>query len=834
MPGTVLASRYRIVALLGRGGMGEVYRADDLTLRQTVALKFLPGDLAADADRLTRFRNEVRTAREVAHPNVCRVYDIGEADGLQFLSMEYVTGEDLASLLRRIGRLPRDKGIEIARQICAGLHAAHERGVAHRDLKPENVMIDERGDVRLADFGLAGAADRPGKGIAGTPAYMAPELFDGRAGGIRADIYALGLVIYEIFTGQRMFTSRSFAELARDHRERPPSSASQVVPDIDSSIDTVIQRCLSKDPDARPSSALAVAAALPGGDPLAAALARGETPSPALVASAGGEGMVAPPVLIASLLFVIAGIVVFAWASAFTHLLSVAPLPRSPDVLRDRANAVVRDLGYGTPPIDSASGFMLSNFVMHMIEQAKAGWPWSDAAAGRPSAVLFWYRQSPAPLTATRFWSGGRIDAGDPLPPVSGMIALQLDAHGRLQTFVAVPDREQPPTKPDEIPWHRLFTAAGLDEKQFTSVEPDVTPPVFADRRAAWEGVYPENPSVRIRLDAASAFGRPVYFSLREPWTASGLMPTDMPTVQGAVWAMLMFLLLGITGALLAIRNLRLGRVDLAGATRLATVLFLLHVMASALTADYPYGGSELITLVTLLIAEALFLSALVWVGYAALEPHVRRRWPEALISWARLISGRWRDPRVGRDVLIGVTTGVAILLCIEAADQINIRLGLMSSLSVTTPEMLDGWRFLIGGLLDRPIDAVLISFALLLLLLVTTLFVRSRKLAMAIVVAVFLGPQLIGGRLPVATIVVGVAVITAAVVMLSRVGVLPLIVSLISAPALDDQPLPLGLSVWFAPFGWFAAACVVALACYAFYVALAGRPLSAGSLLDD
>ena len=477
---------------------------------------------------------------------------------------------------------------------------------------------------------------------------------------------------------------------------------------------------------------------------------------------------------------------------------------------------------------------MLSNFVMHMIEQAKAGWPWTDAAAGRPSAVLFWYRQSPAPLTATRFWSGGRIDAGDPLPPVSGMIALQLDAHGRLQTFVAVPDREQPPKKPDEIPWHRLFTAAGLDEKQFTSVEPDVTPPVFADRRAAWEGVYPENPSVRIRLDAASAFGRPVYFSLREPWTASGLMPTDMPSVQSAVWAMLMFLLLGITGALLAIRNLRLGRVDLAGATRLATVLFLLRVIASALTADYPYGGLELITLVTLLIAEALFLSALVWVGYAALEPHVRRRWPEALISWARLISGRWRDPRVGRDVLIGVTTAVGILLCIEAADQINIRLGLMSSLSVTTPEMLDGWRFLIGGLLDRPIDAVLISFALLLLLLVTTLFVRSRKLAMAIVVAAFLGPQLIGGRLPVATIVVGVAVIATAVVMLWRVGVLPLIVSLISAPALDDQPLPLGLSVWFAPFGWFAAACVVALACYGFYVALAGRPLSAGSLLDD
>jgi serine/threonine-protein kinase len=819
------------VALLGRGGMGEVYRADDLTLGQTVALKFLPRGLTSDADRLARFRNEVRTAREVSHPNVCRVYDIGEADGLPFLSMEYVTGEDLASLLRRIGRLPRDKGIEIARQICAGLHAAHERGVAHRDLKPENVMIDERGDVRLADFGLAGAADRPDKGIAGTPAYMAPELFDGRATGTRADIYALGLVLYEVFTGRRMFADQSFAELAQAHRQRPPSSVSQIVPEIDRSIDGVIQQCVSKDPDRRPSSALAVAAALPGGDPLTAALARGETPSPALVASAGGEGMVRPSILVASLAFVVAGIVVFAWASASTHLLSVASLPRSPDVLRDRAAAIVRELGYETPPVDSASGFMLSSFVLHMIEQAKTGWPWTDAAAGRPSAVLFWYRQSPAPLAAATFWSGGRIGADDPLPPVPGTVSLQLDSHGRLQAFVAVPDRVQPPQKSDEMAWHRLFAAAGLDQKQFTSIEPVLTPPVFADRRAAWEGVYPENSSVRIRLDAAGANGRPVYFFVREPWTS---MDTGMMALRGAVWQMLLFVLICIAGLALAIRNLRLGRVDLAGATRLAAVLFLLRVIARALTADYPDGGSEFLILITLLIAEALFLSALVWIGYAALEPHVRRRWPESLISWTRLISGRWRDPRVGRDILVGVTTAVAMLLGIEAADHINIRLGLLTSLSVTTPEMLDGWRFLIGGLLDRPTGAVLLAFALLLLLLMTTLFVRSRKLAMGIVVAAFLGPQLIGGGTPIVTMIVAVAVVTAAVVMLSRLGVLPLIVTVICATALDEQPLPLALSVWYAPFGWFAAACVVALACYGFYVALAGRPVFAGSLLDD
>src|SRR5262245_20276952 len=151
LPGTVLADRYRIYGLLGRGGMGEVYRADDLKLGQIVALKFLPRDFETDGARRTRFLNEVRIARQISHPNVCRVRDVGEIDGRPFLSMEYVDGEDLAGLLRRIGRLPSDKAVQIARQLCAGLAAAHEQGVLHRDLKPANVMIDGRGRAKITD-----------------------------------------------------------------------------------------------------------------------------------------------------------------------------------------------------------------------------------------------------------------------------------------------------------------------------------------------------------------------------------------------------------------------------------------------------------------------------------------------------------------------------------------------------------------------------------------------------------------------------------------------------------------------------------------------------------
>src|SRR5215472_11008353 len=176
-PGTLLARRYRIISRLGKGGMGEVFRADDLILGQPVALKFLPESSKGNLNLLARFYDEVRIARQISHKNVCRVYDIGEVEGQPYLSMEYIDGEDLGGLLRRIGRLPGDKASEFARKLCAGLAAAHAQGVLHRDLKPANIMVDSRGEIRITDFGLAAVAEQlHGAEIRnGTPAYMAPE-----------------------------------------------------------------------------------------------------------------------------------------------------------------------------------------------------------------------------------------------------------------------------------------------------------------------------------------------------------------------------------------------------------------------------------------------------------------------------------------------------------------------------------------------------------------------------------------------------------------------------------------------------------------------------------
>src|SRR4051794_4159059 len=363
-PGVLLAGRYRIVAALGKGGMGEVYRADDLTLGLSVALKFLPAGLAQDPERLARFHAEVRTARQVSHLNVCRVYDVGEADGQPFLTMEYIDGEDLAALLRRIGRLSQEKGIELARQLCLGLAAAHERGVIHRDLKPANVMIDGRGQVRLTDFGLASAAGAVEDVRAGTPAYQAPEQLAGREVTARSDLFALGLVLYEVFTGRRAFPAMTPTALRQLYAEGTPSKPSGHVGGLDPAVERAILRCLEREPDDRPRSAYEVLASLPGGDPLVAALTAGETPSPRMVADAGGEGTIRPWVGLALLSAVVAGIVLVALLADRVMLFRKVPLPEPPAVLARRAQQILERLGSPDKPADWAGYFRVNAEVL--------------------------------------------------------------------------------------------------------------------------------------------------------------------------------------------------------------------------------------------------------------------------------------------------------------------------------------------------------------------------------------------------------------------------------------------------------------------------------------
>jgi serine/threonine protein kinase len=254
--------------------------------------------------------------------------------------MEYIDGEDLASLLRRIGRLPADKALDIARQICAGLAAAHDRGVLHRDLKPANVMLDGRGRVRITDFGLAVAADDSDleADLSGTPAYMAPEQLAGKGASVRSDIYALGLVLHELYTGKRAFAAGSLADLrARKAQEMPPAP-SELIADMDPAVERVIVRAIARDPHARPASVLHVAAALPGGNPLEAVLRAGETPSPEMVAASGPrEGLEWPAALMILALVVVLAIAALGVAS---NALLWTPPDKSPEVLAEHARQI--------------------------------------------------------------------------------------------------------------------------------------------------------------------------------------------------------------------------------------------------------------------------------------------------------------------------------------------------------------------------------------------------------------------------------------------------------------------------------------------------------------
>jgi serine/threonine-protein kinase len=263
--GQVFAGRYRMIARIGKGGMGEVWHADDLVLRTPVALKFIR---SAREGAVAGILNEVRLARKITHPAVCRVFDVGQADGEVFFSMELVRGEDLASLIKRVGRLPSEKVIDIARQLCGGLAAAHAEGILHRDLKPANLLIDQDGQVRITDFGIAVTRVDPSLHTAvGTPGYMAPEqLLPGAPLTERTDVYALGLVLYELVVGQHPFS--------RTGTRMEPTRPSTLVPYVDAQLERLILRALSTDPDDRPASAEAFAASLPTTTPVVARDAR--------------------------------------------------------------------------------------------------------------------------------------------------------------------------------------------------------------------------------------------------------------------------------------------------------------------------------------------------------------------------------------------------------------------------------------------------------------------------------------------------------------------------------------------------------------------------------
>ena len=245
-----LAARYELLEEAGRGGMGVVHKARDRETGEIVALKILKPEIAADRVAAERFLNEVRLSRRITHKNVCRVYEFTRAGATAYLSMEYVEGESLRAILERMGPVTLRKGTRIARQICAALHEAHSQGIIHRDLKPENVMLDRAGNVKVMDFGIARLLDpsvTSTGGIIGTPAYMAPEQAEGREIDARTDIYATGLILYELFTGRPTFTGDTAITIALKQIRETPAAPRTHDASIPPELDAIVLKCLEKD-----------------------------------------------------------------------------------------------------------------------------------------------------------------------------------------------------------------------------------------------------------------------------------------------------------------------------------------------------------------------------------------------------------------------------------------------------------------------------------------------------------------------------------------------------------------------------------------------------------
>jgi serine/threonine-protein kinase len=817
----MLAGRYRIAGLLGRGGMGEVYRATDLTLGQVVALKFLPEATARDERALARFYNEVRIARQVAHPNVCRVYDIGQVDGLHYISMEYVDGEDLGSLLRRIGRLPADKALETARKVCAGLAAAHERGVLHRDLKPANIMIDGRGQVLIMDFGLAGLTGQlQGDIRSGTPAYMSPEQLAGTEVTIRSDIYALGLLLYELFTGKRAFQAASLMELMEMQQRAAPASVTTLVKELDPAVERVIERCLQPDPRKRPASALAVAAALPGGDPLAAALAAGETPSPELVAAAGETEGLPPKVAVAWLAAALAGLVALAVFAPGRSLLARLPLENPPEALTRDARTIIKSFGYTARPGDAAWGLVYAGDYLGYLQRHRkeAADRWKTPAAGQPPLIAFWYRESPWPMAAT-LGLNTAVAYGDPPLEMSGMVRLKTDPDGKLEELEAVPPQVEEAAPPSgTFDWARLFQAAGLDQSRFQPAEPEWTPLVSWDARAAWTGADAQT-GAKLRVEAAAWRGRPVEFRIIGPWTVHSRMqpPTSGQgqfTFQGIIYLLL------VAACLLARHNHRARRADQHGAARMSAWLFVCLAAGTFLEMHHSATAQEL-TGFWHVVSRALINAAFLWVCYLALEPWVRRYWPHTMISWTRYTTRGFRDPLVGRDLLYGAACGVlgSVLGVLDTA----LRGGepLLANLSAIL-----GVRYEVAEMLNVVPGALLSSITYFLMLFLLRVLLRKQGFAAAAFVLIMSGVHAIGSTTIPLDLLEGALFFGGVAFVLLRFGLLAAIAGYVSYLLLDTFPPTLDLSAWYVGLMPIPLLAVVAIAIYGFRTSLAGRPL--------
>ena len=512
-------------------------------------------------------------------------------------------------------------------------------------------------------------------------------------------------------------------------------------------------------------------------------------------------------------------------------------MPYSTEILAQKVSDIARQVGYTTPPVDSAAGMDYNDDYLEYLDHAGGTHPnWDLVYRSRPSILNYWRRLSPIPLVATDVHSNlltpGLVQTDDPPPTTSGMIAMTLDPQGRLVRFAAIPpERDMSPPVSDLYDWKPLFALAGLDYSLFKPADPIWNSLGSSDQRAAWTGVWPGT-ATPLRVEAAAWHGKPVFFRLIGPWTEPDRMPSaeDTAVNKGQV-ILVIFVLALMAGAVwLARRNYLQQKSDPQGALRLGLLIFTLQMLVWIFNTHY-VSSLGLFGLFILAASGAVFLSAVFYLVYLAIEPFVRRHWPHAIISWSRLLAGRIRDPLVGRDVLFGVILGLLWLVIFSVAGLILQHISAEPDLSSSA--YLMGFRHVVGTCLNHAALSVQATLGFFFLMFVFRVLFRKPWIAALAFVAFWLLLKSYGNHHWIYVAPATIAVYGIAAYMILRFGFITLAVGIFTADLVGGLPLTSDLSSFYIGAPAFVFGLVLAMALWGCYTALAGQKLVKEGLFD-